>query len=659
MCGIAGFKLQKYSLANWANELPEATKALHHRGPDDAGHWISEDGLVGFGHRRLSILDLSSHGHQPMTSACGNWLMVFNGEVYNFKEIRVELELHGHKFEGSGDSEVILAAFVQWGLDAVNRFIGMFAIALWSKALRRLYLIRDRLGVKPLYYGWVDGTLFFASELKALRAFSGWQPAIDREALADYFRYGYIADPRSIYQNVYKLQPGHVLELDEGGDPRLSQYWSVIPSAARKRNQSEDQLTEELEALMESAFKYRMIADVPVGVFLSGGIDSSVLTAILQKTATQQIKTFTIGFNEADKNEAPYAEAVAKHLGTEQHTFMLDSSEAMRILPLWGGLYDEPFGDSSGIPTLLVSRIAAAEVKVVLSADGGDELFSGYNSYASLVSQSRRLNSIPAWQRKGMATLLGLLPWQLADDVLAEKRWASGLNHKFRWNVTTRFAKIQARLGLNGIGEIQDQALSQAFWPDYEVKRLLGEVPVTRATADQFDGLDGEKLCLWDLHSYLPGDILTKVDRATMHASIEGREPMIDHRLVEFAYSLPYSLRQGAYGPKHLLRKVLYKHVPRELIDRPKQGFAIPLGKWLAGDLRPMLEKYLDPVKIAKHGLFDGAVVKQMVRRFDAGDLLSVNRVWLLLAFQMWYEHWFEDFKQPKIEGVSSARGAI
>ncbi len=657
MCGITGFFLQANQNETWARDLPQAIESLHHRGPDDAGSWFSEDRRVGLGHRRLSILDLSSHGHQPMISACGRWLMVFNGEIYNFREIRAELEPLGHHFEGTGDSEVILAAFSQWGPSAVKRFIGMFAIALWAQHERKMYLLRDRLGVKPLYYGWMGGALFFGSELKALRAFKGWRPEIDKEALADYFRYGYIGDPRSIYCKVGKLKPGHWLELGQDGEPQLVQYWSVLDAAAKKRTESEEVLTEELEALMESAFKYRMIADVPVGVFLSGGIDSSILTAILQKHSDQRIKTFTIGFNEAEKNEAPYAEAVAKHLGTEQHTSILAASEAMQMLPHWGELYDEPFGDSSGIPTLLVSRIASQHVKVVLSADGGDELFSGYHSYANLAAQNARLTGLRPWQRDSIDAVLGVMPWQAADDMLSERHWANGSGLWLRRAVTVRFAKISARLGVNGVGEMQDQALSQAYWPDYEVKRLLGSAPSTRSTADQFDGLDGEKLCLWDLHNYLPGDVLTKVDRATMFASIEGREPLIDHRLAEFAFSLPYSLRQGALGPKHLLRKVLYKHVPRELVDRPKQGFGIPLGKWLSGELRPLLDSYLSPSRVAQHGLFDPAVVAQMVRRFDAGDILSVNRVWLLLAFQMWYEHWFEKMPSPASASVLLEQG--
>jgi len=643
VCGITGFVLQTNQGGAWATDLPAAVAALHHRGPDDDGHWLSADGRAGLGHKRLSILDLSLHGHQPMFHGGGEWAMVYNGEIYNFREIRAELEPLGHRFEGSGDSEVLLAAFAQWGMQAVQRFIGMFAIALWSRSQRRLYLIRDRLGVKPLYYGWANGALFFGSELKALRAFRNWQPAIDRDALADYLRYGYIGDPRSIYQGVHKLPPGHWLELDESGPPRVQQYWSIVDSAQHKHQASEAELTEQLEQLLDSAFNYRMVSDVPVGVFLSGGIDSSLLAAVLQKNSPQRIKTFTIGFNDAERNEAPYAEAVARHLGTEQHTRILEVDEAMRILPQWGDLYDEPFADSSGIPTLLVSRMASEQVKVVLSADGGDELFSGYSVYGNLTRQNARLNGFSPWQRQGMRKVLGLLPWQKMDDYLAQQQW-HGLNHRLRHSVSTRFSKIHQRLGVHSIGEMYEQSLAHSYWPEQVLERLIGAAPSLRPNADSFAGVDGEKMCLWDLHNYLPGDVLTKVDRATMAAHIEGREPLLDHRLAEFAFSLPYSLRHGELGPKHLLRKVLYRHVPRALIDRPKQGFGIPLKRWLTGGMRPLVDQYLNDSRLRAQGLFDPDTVRTLVRRLDAGDDLAVKGVWFLVAFQMWHARWMEGY---------------
>ena len=643
MCGIAGYRVGAGRCQRAESDLPGAVASLHHRGPDDAGQWLNQDKTVGLGHRRLSILDLSTHGHQPMFSADGQWVMVFNGEVYNFREIRAELEPLGHHFAGTGDSEVILAAFVQWGVaDALRRFVGMFAIALWHQRLRKLYLIRDRVGVKPLYYAWDGKDLYFGSELKALRAFGGWPVALDRDAMVDYFRYGYIVDPRSIYRDVFKLAPGHWLEVDESGALSLHRYWSVLDAPAHDPALSEEALADQLETLMVSAFGYRMISDVPVGVFLSGGVDSSVLAAILQKHGGQRIKTFTIGFDEVAQNEAPYAEAVARHLGTEHRTQILSVDEALRTLPLWGDLYDEPFGDSSGIPTLLVSRVAAEQVKVVLSADGGDELFSGYVTYTSIMEQARKLLSKPAWMRHAAGAALGAVPWQRMDDALAVQGWAGPGMHPFRYATTTRLSKISARVRVGSVGQMFDQALRDSNWPDRLLRPLLGSAPDTRSTADGFMGNGGEQMCLWDLHNYLPGDILTKVDRATMRTSIEGREPLLDHRLIEFAFALPHHLRQGPLGPKHLLRKVLYRHVPRALIDRPKQGFAIPLDRWLRGGLRPLLDRYLAPGHIAGQGLFDPPTVHALRQRFDAGDRLSTQPLWLLLAFQMWHERWME-----------------
>src|SRR6185503_436117 len=339
-------------------------------------------------------------------------------------------------FAGTGDSEVILAAFSEWGPAAVRRFVGMFAIALWSKANRRLYLLRDRLGVKPLYYGWNGSALCFGSELKALRAFKHWPPRLDRSAMADYFRFGYIAEPRSIYQNVFKLAAGHWLELGPEGETKIEPYWSVLESAAAPRQSSEDDLAEELEALMIDAFRYRMISDVPVGVFLSGGIDSSILAAILQRHGGQRIKTFTIGFDDNAYDESPHAERVARYLGTDHTTRILKLSEAMQIIPKWGNLYDEPFGDDSGIPTLLVSQVASESVKVVLSADGGDELFSGYNGYTGVLARRRKLMAIPAWLRTATATGLRTLPVDQVDDFLAMQRWPAGVNHCLRHHVT-------------------------------------------------------------------------------------------------------------------------------------------------------------------------------------------------------------------------------
>src|SRR3989442_134720 len=529
MCGIAGYWFKSRVPEAAQHWLKDGVASLHHRGPDDRGLWF--EGGVGLGHARLSILDLSPLGHQPMASRNGRWVMVFNGEVYNFREIRKDLKMLGHTFFGTGDSEVILEAFAEWGPAAVRRFVGMFAIALWSKADSRLYLLRDRVGVKPLYYGWNGNSLWFGSELKALRAFGHWSPQLDRSAMVDYFRYGYIAEPRSIYQNVFKLPAGHWLELGPDGEKKIEPYWSVLDAALNRRQSSGNELAEELDALMIDAFRYRMISDVPVGVFLSGGIDSSSVAAILQHHGGQRIKTYTIGLNDAAFDESPHAERVARHLGTEHTTRILKVSDAMRILPQWGNLYDEPFGDCSGVPTLLVSQVASESVKVVLSADGGDELFSGYNSYTAMLTHRRKLAAIPEWLGAATVAVLRALPIDQIDGLLAAQRWPVELNHRLRRRVTIPCAKIRDRLQTRTVGEMFDQALT--IWSYGELRGLLGwDGHPARSNCDIYPGDDGEKLCLWDLQHYLPGDILTKVDRSTRAVSIHGREPVLDHPLV-------------------------------------------------------------------------------------------------------------------------------
>lgn len=636
MCGVAGFRVFGGAVDAWARDLPAAVQALAHRGPDDKGHWVGADGSVGLGHRRLSILDLSAHGHQPMASACGKWSMVFNGEVYNFRSIRAELEPLGHGFAGTGDSEVILAAFAQWGPDAVTRFIGMFAIALWHEPTRQLHLLRDRLGVKPLYYHWDGERFFFGSELKSLRAFGGWKPEIDLEAVGDYLAFGYINAPRSIYRNVLKLAPGHRLVLSGTGAVEIHRYWSVLDHLGCGGAKGEAELADELEALMVSAFEYRMVSDVPVGVFLSGGVDSSMLAALLQKHAGQQIKTYTIGFDVPEFDESTYAAEVARHIGTEHHCRILRVDDAKRLLPRWGELYDEPFGDDSGIPTLMVSQFAAEQVKVVLSADGGDELFSGYKSYASTPRHWNRIKDLPQGLRTFSAAAIQGIGARAVDDFLAQL--AGTASSKIRLGAVMPISRIGGVVGANSIGEFALRI--GAHFSDDERQALIGSSPRTRELADVYPGGDGAKLCLWDLHNYLPGDVLTKVDRATMAVGIEGREPFLDHRLVEFAFSLPFEMRRGAAGGKHLLKKVLHRHVPASLVERPKRGFGAPVKQWLAGDLGGLVDEHLDPVLIERQGLFDSAMVRRYVKRLRAGDASVRQRVWLLVAFQLWYRRW-------------------
>jgi asparagine synthase (glutamine-hydrolysing) len=633
MCGITGF-VTRGAARCWSDDLPNAIAAVDHRGPDDSGQW--SDRGVGLGHRRLSILDLTEHGHQPMVSRDGRFVMVFNGEVYNFAEIRRRLESLGHRFEGTGDSEVILAAFQEWGKEAVRRFIGMFAIAFWDKQEERLTLLRDRLGVKPLYYGWDGTTLFFGSELKSLRAFKAWQPEVDRDGLSDYFRFGYISGPRTIYKRVSRLLPGHSLELADRGEPLIQPYWSILDVVDAPLTGSDEDLAEQLEELMIDAFKLRMISDVPVGMFLSGGIDSSLVTAILQKHFGTQVHTFTIGFNEKKHNEAPHARLVAEHLGTNHTERVLETLEAKAILPKWGAIYDEPFADSSGIPTYLVSRVASEQVKVVLSADGGDELFSGYTVYSDALTRVARRARIPRPLRSAIVTGGNLVHPDKLDEWVSLSPLSMRLRRAVSARLTRPASRIHAYLSAATSGEMYAEAMS--FWRGSDLAHLTCGQASLRETADAYPGSFAEQMCLWDLHNYLPDDILVKVDRATMAVSIEGREPLLDHRIAEFAFRLPLHLRRGSLGPKHILRKILYKYVPREIVDRPKMGFGIPLLGWLRGDMNYLIGDYLDPASIKSQGLLDPELVARTVETFQRGDDHAVGRVWTLLAFQMWRE---------------------
>ena len=634
MCGIAGIFSFNASPID-PEDVANATRSLRHRGPDDEGTWTARN--VGLGHRRLSILDLTQSGHQPMTRPGSRYVMVYNGEVYNFRDLRKQLEDRGHSFMGSGDSEVVLCALESWGIDdALRRFKGMFAIALYDQIDDSVILIRDRLGVKPLYYGIDSNYLWFGSELKALQEFCHWTPQLDSEALAQYFSLGYINAPRTIYRNVFKLRPGHWLECKRG-EIRERRYWSVLDALAVPLHGTEESLTNELEVLLSASCEARMVSDVPVGVFLSGGIDSSLVTAILQKRHGN-IRTFSIGFGDQEFNEAPFAKSVAEHLGTSHTELIVDSGEATKILFDWGALFDEPFADSSGIPTYLVARLAVASVKVALSADGGDELFSGYNVYTSVLNAMNRRDSVHPMVRQLVGGVLDAMPIETADRRLVSSSWIPrSLRGKRR--LTWRLARMRDWLGESNPGALYGRTLANSWWAN-DVRTLIGTEFVADETTASFPGNLAEQMCLWDLHNYLPGDILAKVDRATMATSLEGREPLLDHELVEFAFRLPVALRRGPLGSKHLLRRVLYKYVPQHLVDRPKMGFAVPLGAWLRNDLRTLVGDQLSPGRIKAQAILNPAVVEHTVGMFDAGDHHAVNRVWSLVAFQLWHERW-------------------
>jgi asparagine synthase (glutamine-hydrolysing) len=653
MCGITGYWIRRGDHAPWLRDLAASVESLRKRGPDDRGVWVRPGGRLALGHTRLSILDLSSHGHQPMRSADGALTMVFNGEVYNFAQLRSELQSLGHRFRSTGDSEVVLAALHEWGIAAVDRFVGMFALALWNERERRLLLLRDRMGVKPLYYAWNGGRFWFGSELKALRAFESWTPEIDRDALAEYLQYGYVSAPRSIYRDVAKLMPGHWLELGEVGEPVTHRYWT--PFAERDPlTGSEADLERELEALMIDAFRLRTVADVPVGLFLSGGIDSSSVAAILQRHGGGDVRTFTIGFQDRRFDEGVNARQVAAHLGTRHVEQIVTADDMGTALPEWAELFDEPFGDSSGVPTYLVAKLARQHVKVALSADGSDELFSGYTHYGLVTERERAIVRWPRAARVACAFSLGVLGAAGLRSAGRRMPLPRALRHAARRNLVERLEKLHVMLPAVDRKLVYDLAMTS--WTPWEIHRLLGAPTAARASIEAVGESFADQMARTDLRHFLPDDILVKVDRATMACGLEGREPFLDHRLMEFALRLPLAMRRGALGPKHLLRRVLYRYVPRSLLERPKQGFAIPLAAWLRGELAPLVHRYLEPNRIREAGLLDPAMVSRAVANFREGgpgnDRLDMQKLWYLIAFELWRERWMGSGRRTR--GISA-----
>jgi len=614
MCGIIGFTGRDNRLAK------KMLESIRHRGPDDHGVFCDE--RVTLGHVRLSILDLSPAGHQPMEY--GDWVIVFNGEIYNYIELRKELE-EEYRFDSDSDTEVVLKAFDRWGVNAVDRMIGMFAFALYRKSERKLYIFRDRAGVKPLYYFHDGGRFAFASETRALKL---WEPAlgIEGEALKEFFQFGYISSGLSIYQKVRKLPPGHYLVYDpDSGQAELSCYWSILPFFERSKFQkSEEELTDELEALLIDSFRYRMVADVPVGVFLSGGIDSSIVAAILQKHHGN-IHTFTIGFKEARYNEADWAKKVARHLGTEHTERYLGADEAGEILEEFTEIYDEPFGDSSGIPTSLVSRVAKeAGVKVVLSADGGDEVFCGYERYWWSYGIGSKLLPIPYPLRKMGAAVMDAVGVERASKLFKIRNFA----HKYQ--------QLSEMLRDRDWRHFYEKMIHNA--KGYQLRELLGDSCEIECRAFDVGERDHpmQGMMLWDYHRYLPDDILVKVDRATMYHSIEGREPLLDHRIAEFMAQVPFEYKYRDGTSKYLLRKVLERYLPRELIDRPKMGFGIPMFEWFGGELRRKFEIYFQ----GDDEWIDMEYVRHLHREFVRGAPVNVNLLWFVLVYRMWQERY-------------------
>jgi asparagine synthase (glutamine-hydrolysing) len=652
MCGIAGFwdvaRRMDSDLGTAA--LDRMTRAIRHRGPDDAGMYRDEHAGVWLGHRRLSVVDLSPEGRQPMQSASGRYVMVFNGEVYNHRRLRPELEASGARFRGHSDTEVMLAAIERWGLGmAVQRFTGMFAFALWDNQTRTLTLVRDRLGIKPLYYGWTESAWAFASELKAIAALPGFAGRVDRGALCLLLRHNYIPAPHSIYQGIFKLSPGTMLRVDAASvasagaasalAARARPYWSVANAATRDRLDMPDRdAVQELDRLLRDAIALRMEADVPLGAFLSGGVDSSTIVALMQAQSARPVRTFSIGFHEQAHDEAKFAKEVARHLGTEHNELYVTAQDALDVIPMLPAMFDEPFSDSSQIPTYLVSKLARSQVTVALSGDGGDELFAGYNRYQWGLRLGRRLDSVPRAVRGRFARSLCAHP-RLYEALL------QGANHCLPRGL--RIRNPSTKVGL--LGRMLQTSSTDArylllvsHWFDPAAIVRDADEPVT-ATAD-FDHWPDladpvERMTYSDLIGYLPGDILAKVDRASMAVSLEARVPLLDHRVVEYAWRVPtrQKLRDGQ--GKWLLRQVLYQYVPRGLIDRPKKGFSVPIDRWLRGPLRDWAEALLDERRLREDGYFDPAPIRKMWTEHVAGRVREHHRLWDVLMFQAWLAH--------------------
>ncbi|MDY6949197.1 MAG: asparagine synthase (glutamine-hydrolyzing) [Pseudomonadota bacterium] len=646
MCGIAGY----VGTASGWGSAPAATltrmcEAIAYRGPDDSGAWIDENARVALGHRRLAIVDLSQHGHQPMACASGRFVIVFNGEIYNHQQLREALP--GHCWRSHSDTETLIELIARFGLhEALRRCVGMFAFALWDREARTLSLARDRMGEKPLYYGRLpSGEFVFASELKALRAHPRWQGRIDRNALTLLLRHNCIPAPWSIYEGIRKLRPASWLTLRADGSVEEGEYWSALQAAldggaARNRPLSDREAADKLEALLMQAIDGQMLADVPLGAFLSGGVDSSTVVALMTRLASQPVKTFAIGFAEAGYNEAEHARAVAAHLGTSHTEMYVSAQDALNVVPLLPEIYDEPFADSSQIPTYLVAKLARQHVTVALSGDGGDELFAGYSRYLLAQNVWRHLQRVPVPVRRGTArAVLAVRPnvWDLMARLpmaLAPKRWniqnVGDQVHKF----ATAVLPAESASGMY-------RALI-SHWHDPGAVVNGGREPATLLQDQKVLAPfphDVERSSLCDQLTYLPDDILVKVDRAAMAVSLEPRVPLLDHRIVEYAWQVPMHQKIRGNETKWLLRQVLYRHVPRQMIERPKQGFAVPLQHWLRGPLRDWGESLLSAQRLAAEGYFDVHQVRRKWEEHQSGVRNWQYPLWDVLMFQAWMDH--------------------
>jgi asparagine synthase (glutamine-hydrolysing) len=650
MCGFAGYLDSSRGQSNeqLCEQVVSMAQTLRHRGPDDDGAWADAKCGIALGFRRLSVVDLSPQGHQPMHSVSGRYVAVFNGEIYNFRSLRCDLQNRGHIFRGKSDTEVLLAAVEEWGLESsLKQFNGMFAFALWDRWQQELHLVRDRLGEKPLYYGWMGRIFLFGSELKALLAHPCFVPVIEYNSVLGYLRYNYIPAPHSIYKNIHKVPPATLLSLkwsNSSSETRSTSYWSakesVLLGIAEPFRGSVEDAVSGLDELLRDSVRLRMLADVPVGAFLSGGIDSSTVVSMMQAEGRSAVRTFSIGFQSDDYNEAVSAGRVAKHLGTEHSELYISADEIVRTISKLPHIYDEPFADSSQIPTLLVSQLAREQVTVSLSGDGGDELFGGYNRYYWAPRIWKRVGWLPKSVRRTMAVLLnGLSPrmWEIFFDTvhgsgpkpsrpphpgdklqkLAEVMTADDLNHMYLMLVSQR--QNPASLLLRSLDETCLQ----------ENKELYQNNELCDMTV---------RMMYLDMVTYLPDDILVKLDRASMAASLEARTPFLDHRVVEFAWRLPFHLKIRSGKGKWILHQVLRKYLPGSLVERPKSGFAIPLHDWLRGPLRDWAESLVDEGRLRREGFFNPMLIRRQWKEHLVGKRNWQNQLWGVLMFEAWLD---------------------
>jgi asparagine synthase (glutamine-hydrolysing) len=646
MCGIVGFWDQEHlSTSDESRRLiARMTDAISHRGPDDEGHWQDEEAGLTFGFRRLAIIDVSSLGHQPMLSASGRFVIVFNGEIYNYDKIRQELEAHASPpWRGRSDTEVLLAAIEQWGVEAaLTRANGQFAIALWDRRERTLTLARDRMGEKPLYYGWLNGTLVFGSEPKALKLHPNWSQGIDASAVAAYVRYGYVPAPMSIWEGIRKLRPAHYLQIGPGtpaesfADPVC--YWSheqaAVRGLANPLDVGDRELLDLVQKQVNESVRSRMGADVPLGAFLSGGIDSSLVAALMQENSSKPVHTFSIGFWEKKLDEAPFAAAVAKHLGTEHEEFYVTADEALSVIPKVPRMYDEPFGDASQIPTYLLSALASRKVKVALSGDGGDELFFGYERYFRAMGMWKYCRLLPQPLRASLARGVNLVPRKSWDRLMTLLP-CEGRTARFGYRVH-KFAEIVAAPTDSALYAL---LISHAR----DVGQVLRDAPALPDFGAYSDAIAAhsdmpDRMMLIDQLTYLPDDILTKVDRASMAASLECRAPYVDHDLLELAWRIPARKRYADGQGKWPLRRILARYVPLELTDRPKKGFGIPIAEWLGGPLRAWAGELLSGKRLNEQGFFFSQPILEDLQDTLSGSRDCSQHLWNILMFQAWLE---------------------